>query len=244
MVTPRVGGGDGSEDNPCWVGGSNITPRAGPLSTYAYQLGDFRSAEKIEKSCTSGLPEEWRLGLPDESSCTVNLSQWTRELTSCIEKHGMDTVFRIYDPTKPVQEIYILKEWGTVTEDQVKEWVRTLTIDGVKEDANKRKPVCPFDEGNLLWSGEMVKNSISMKLWHDISSFLSGATGPEIYIAIVKRKHYTSANACRNLVEKLKTLHLNKEPGMNCTNFSKKLIDIIDQLKTVAINSYLQISLP
>ena len=227
---PRVGGGDGSEDTPFWVGGSNVTKRPFPLSTYAYRIQDFRSAEKIEKSCTSGLPDEWRLGLPDETSCTVNLTQWTRELTSRIEKHGMDTVFRIYDPTKAVQEIYLLKDWGTVTEDQVKEWIRALNVDGVKKDANARLPPCLFDQGNLLWSGEMVKNSISMKLWHDISSFLSGTTGPEIYIAIVKRKHYTSANACRNLVEKLKTFHLSKEPGMNCINFSKKLVDIMEQI--------------
>jgi hypothetical protein len=143
----------------------------------------------------------------------------------------MDTVFRIYDPTKAVQEIYLLKDWGTVSEDQVKEWTTALTVEGVKKTASARHKTCLFDMQNLTWSGKMVKNSISMKLWLDISSFLSGVTGPEIFIAIVKRKHYTSANACRNLVDKLKTFHLNKEPGMNCTNFSKKLVDIVEEIE-------------
>ena len=108
---PRVGGG--TDPNSWWTGGSNIpgSMRRKPMSTLARRPTDFRSAEKIETGCTAGLPEERRIDLADETTYTITLHQWIREIVKKVEDCGMDTIFRIYDPTKATQEKYIFDCW-------------------------------------------------------------------------------------------------------------------------------------
>ena len=53
------------------------------------------------------------------------------------------------------------------------------------ESDGTQLPVCSWDVDNLAWSGDMIKDSISFKLWRNIEGLLPGRSGPEIFKAIV-----------------------------------------------------------
>jgi hypothetical protein len=160
------------------------------------------------------------------------LTFWLREITKKIENCGMDTVFRVYDPTKPTQEQYLLTSWNNISDEDFDEWMKALQTDGVrKATGGQNHPVCDWDLDNLTWSGEMLKDSISDKLWMDIVSLLPSETGPHIFMAIVDRVKYTSASTTRNLIKQLESLSLTKEPGMDVTTFSIKVLNKIEKIE-------------
>jgi hypothetical protein len=236
---PRIGGGT---DSDTWfTGGSNIPARriARPASILARRPTSFRDAEKIETACTKGLDEKWKLGLSDETATyPATLHQWLKEIMTKLEKCGMDSVFRLYDPHKAVQERYLCTDWGTITQEEVNTWIDALTTSGVlspndqQGNAQANAAVCEFDKDNLRWSGDMIKDSVSYKLWREMAPLIKGATGPELLYAICQRKQHTSASLGRKIVDKIITMKLNKEPGMDCSTFSNKIVAELDKLES------------
>ena len=86
---------------------------------------DFRSAEKVYRYCTDGLPEEQHLGSADEESKSgVTITGWIAHLKLAFEERGLDTVMRPYNGTTRT-ELYMLNEktWGRVTKSDVTAWV-------------------------------------------------------------------------------------------------------------------------
>ena len=234
---PRVGGG--TDSNTWWTGGSNVAAkrRTRAKTILARRPTDFRGAEKIESACRKGLPEERRLGLSEETTYTISLSSWIREIKKELEDCGLDTVFHIYDPTKAVQEISLFDMFGTVTDEELAVWIGHLRVDGVLNANNTNEAVCYFDIDNLDWSGDMMKNSISFKLWRDIEGLLPGMSGPEIFLAVCKRTQHTSASTCRALVTQLQGLRLNKEPGMDVNKFSLRVIEKLEMIEKCSEDS-------
>jgi hypothetical protein len=140
------------------------------------------------------LSKDKRLKLPGEPNQAITLTYWLREITKRIENCGMDTVFRVYDPTKATQEQYLLSSWNNISEEDFDAWMKALQTEGVKRaGGGPNLPVCDWDIENLTWSGEMLKDIISEKLWMDIVSLLPSETGPHVFMAIVERVQYTSA---------------------------------------------------
>ena len=230
-LKPRVGGGTDSDT--WWTGGSNVPAqrRSKPKTNLARRPTDFRNSERIESACRKGLSEEKRLKMPGEPNQTVTLSYWLREIKKKVEDCGMDTIFRVFDPTKPVPEHYLLDNWNSIPKEDITNWVTDLNASGVMESATQRLPVCPWDLENLEWSGDMLKDSVSIKLWQDIVSLLPGESGPQIFMAIVTRVQYTSASTTRAFTEDLVDLNLTKEPGMDVSTFATKIIFMIEKIE-------------
>ena len=229
---PRVGGGTDSDS--WWTGGSNVPAlqKNKPRSNLARRPTDLRNSGRIEEACKKGLPEERRLKLPGEPSQTITLSYWLREIKKKLEDCGMDTVFRMYDPSRVPEEKYLISSFGSTTKSDFNSWINALTTTGVKTTTTTaNSPVCQFDLENLDWSADMLKDSVSFKLWQDIVPLLSGETGPEVFMAIVTRVQYTSASTTRSFLNDLEALQLPKEPGMNVANFSTKVLEQILKLE-------------
>lgn len=228
MVNPRIGGGTDSDT--WWTGGPNIVKIDKPKSSNARRPNDLKSLSKVQESCEQGLPESRQLGTEDDKDSNITVSSWINEIRSNLEKKGMDTVFHVVLDTLPSSEKFLLTDWGDLTMVEVREWVDQLKV-GVLKDDGTRLSVCQFDLDNLDWSAQMLKNSITVRLWEEIESDLEyGATGPEIFVAIMSRFQHSSTSAARALVSKLQGMKLVKEPGMNVDTFSKKVSDLVQQI--------------
>lgn len=226
VLKPRVGGGTNGDT--WWTGGSNMHKLMRPKTINARRPDDFKSAEKIELNCTRGLPEGRRLGTEDDKDATITLTTWINELREEIESTGMDTVFYVCHGSK---EVYMLSDWGAVSKDMLTSWIEELKVGMVAPDGSMADP-CPFDLDNLHRSAKKVKNSITIRMWEEIESELSyGASGPEIFFAIMNKVQHSSASASRALVKKLEQMKLNKESGMNVETFATKITELVRRIE-------------
>ena len=124
----------------------------------------------------------------------------------------------------------MLTDWGGISSGKLEAWVNHLKT-GVPT-ATGTHAVCQFDLDNLAWSATMLKNSVTVRLWEEVESELAyGATGPEIFHAIMRRFQHSSASASRALIANLQTMKLNKEPSMNLDTFSTKLTELIRRIE-------------
>jgi hypothetical protein len=229
---PRVGGGQDGET--WWTGGSNVTSkrRIAPKDTAARRPDSFRSADSVAKQCKEGLPTTHHLGKEGEKDYTISLVTWIAAIQGYMVEKGMDTVFYIYDPIHD-QEVNMFEQWGVVTKEQVKEWVKTLK-EGVPDtsDPTQKLPACPYDETNLLWSGKAIVNSVSMQLWSQFEQDLSlDASGPEVFMAVVHKKQVTTSTTTRTLIRELEDMKLTNVPGHNVIEHARA---VVDKGKTIA----------
>lgn len=230
---PRIGGG--TDSGTWWTGGSNVNNLTRPKSINARRPSDFKSGERVENNCTMGLPEARHLGTEDDKDATITLTAWINEVREDMETKGMDTVY--YVLKSGGKETYLLSDWGAVTSDVLSAWIDDLKS-GVPKGDGSRQDVCQFDLDNLQWSARAIKNSITVRLWEEIEPELSyGATGPEIFLAIMRRVQHSSASASRALVKKLEGLKLNKEPGMNVDTFTAKITEIVRRIEGCDVSS-------
>ena len=129
---------------------------------------DFKSASMIKRHACAGLTEHRHLG-PNEKTSKITLTAWINSIRLYMEKHGLDTVFRVYTPLQDgAPETYLLEEWGTVRSDAINAWIGSLE-NGVpstpaafvaQQAAHASynalplpvsiHPVCPYDTNNLL----------------------------------------------------------------------------------------------
>ena len=103
METPRVGGEFGGI---AWTGGRNLALRKlkRPKTIFARRPTDFRGADKIEDTITSGLPYSKRLAIDNSP---VSLTSWVSLIRVMFEDSGMDTVFRILSPDNSSENIFL-----------------------------------------------------------------------------------------------------------------------------------------
>ena len=222
---PRIGGG--TDGDTWWTGGPNTKLLSRPMTINARRPDDFKSAEKIEYNCTKGLPEGRRLGTEDDKDATITLTTWINELREEIEATGMDTVFWVM---KGIQETYLLSDWGAISRDMLNTWIDHLKKGVFK--GGSRESVCPFDLDNLHRSAKKVKNSITIRMWEEIESELPyGASGPEIFFAIMSKVQHSSASASRALMKKLEGMKLNKESGMNVETFATRITKLVRRIE-------------
>ena len=113
---PRIGGGEGTADEPFWTGGTNITGsrRTKPESVLCYRPTDFRNRKHVEDACRSGLAEELRLGIADEKAYPYTVASWVNEMKEKAVHCGMDSVFYLYDPKVSVQESSLFDDYGSI----------------------------------------------------------------------------------------------------------------------------------
>jgi hypothetical protein len=178
----------------------------------------------IADNISAGLDPSRHLGL-DPSTSPISLTSWINLIRVAVEERGMDTVFRIYDPTTDT-ELYMLDRWGAATVDQVEEWIKTLSVDGVPSyvpgatDTDSwtitTAPVCHHDVDNLTFSGKVIERSIDLALWEMVEREMGTArSGPLMFLHIVRRLQQTNAPAIRNMIEELRKLSIRNYPGQN-----------------------------
>ncbi len=232
FTPPRIGGG--TSPDTAWVGGSNLpafrSTRA--RSIHARRPEDFRSAEKVKTQCTKGLPDSHKLGLEEEKQFTTTFTTWISAIREIMEERGMDTVFRPYS-TKENLEVYLLVDWGKAKQKPVKDWVESLKT-GLEDptDPTLLLPACPYDHDNLSWSEKAVRDSISMALWSTIEKDLTfGASGPEVFAAIIDKVQQVSASAVRSLTNDLEELTITKVPRQDVDVFSSTVSELARRIE-------------
>jgi hypothetical protein len=71
-----------------------------------------------------------------------------------------------------------------------------------------------------------------VRLWEEIEPELEfGATGPQIFVKVMRRIQHSSASASRALLQKLQEMKLNKEPGMNVDNFTVRITEVLRRIE-------------
>jgi hypothetical protein len=219
---PRIGGGS---DDTAWVGGSNVkaSQRSRPSSTLARRPTDFKSASQIEQKAAEGLSADRCLGLDGKTS-KITMTSWKSATQEYMEEHGLDTVFRIYDPIQDT-EAHLLQEWGKAEPDAVEAWEDSLAA-GVGNS-----PLCDFDLDNLKWSGKALMRSIALDLWETVEKDIGiGANGPRTFTAVISKIQQVSASSTRTMVDKLRKMNLKDEPGQHVDNFGSKVIELCKRI--------------
>ena len=75
-------------------------------------------------------------------------------------------------------------------------------------------------------------------MWEEIESELPyGASGPEIFFAIMSKVQHSSASASRALMKKLDGMKLNKESGMNVETFATRITELVCRIEGCDANS-------
>jgi hypothetical protein len=185
---------------------------------------DFKSASEIKKKAIQGLPEDRHLSL-DAITSKITLTSWENTMHGYFEECGLDTVFRVFDPTTDTA-VYLLKVWGSTDPVKVVSW-EDMLMDGIGE-----LPVCEYDIDNLKWSSKAVMNSIGLDLWETIKKDVGiGANAPLTYAAVIAKIQQVSASAVQSLVEKLKGMHLLQEPGQDVKLFGSKVIEMTHHIQ-------------
>ena len=147
---PRIGGTD--PQHIPWTGGSNLPANRLqiPLSINQYCPLDYRSAKTASDAAKAGLDDDLCLGTEGEKDKAL-FTTWIKDIKAHMEEYGMDTVFRIMEPTGGTER-YLLEEWGLCDfKDWITLWVSDLK-QGVPDGAGGHEPPCPFDIQNLTWS--------------------------------------------------------------------------------------------
>jgi len=153
---PRVGGVNGGV---AWTGGSNLVVPSKAKSIICYRPIGFRDRQKLEDSLRAGLPADRQLEIGGKTTAMV----FTKEFIRFIETHGLDTVFCV---VKSSGELCLLTDWGQVTWNEVRDWVKKLKDGGPPWPGQSNKvQSCNYDVDNLKLSAEAFRNSIGTKLW-------------------------------------------------------------------------------
>jgi hypothetical protein len=227
LTAPRVGGIEIVAGYPmAWTGGSlnllGTNTLTKPFTSAAYRSTDLSQALKIEKTCTSGLPESRRLPVPGpinvkDASSAVTIVSWQRELAQALKERGLDAVFRaMIDGT----EVFLLEKWGKATKENIKNHVAFLRSDGDE-----------YDSQNLKLSAKFLKNSLDDEMLRRVEQELGDtltteATGPDIYGAVIALHTVINDSTERLYISQLQKLKLTKEPGEDVSLFSDKVVGI------------------
>jgi len=134
---------------------------------------------------------------------------------------------------KPSGEIYLLTDWGQVTLNEVRDWVKKLKEGGAPWPGSQNKmQSCNYDVDNLELSAEAFRNSIGTKLYGLLEAeSADDCSGPEYFKMAMMKVTGTSAQAVRLLSNKLADqMKLREESGENVTVFSVKVAEICKQL--------------
>ena len=179
---------------------------------------DFRSASMVQSACTAGLNDNFWLGAVDEDG-PILLTSWISMIHKDMMRMGMDTVFKVLDEDGTTEHD-ILQQWSTVSHVDIEAWEHRLRNSGVGISTLP----CQYDEQNLDWSGQYLLNSISPKLYQDITSIIThNASGPCVLQEIINIKQIMDASGIRTLERQLQTLKLVNQPAENVLEFSKKV---------------------
>jgi hypothetical protein len=103
--------------------------------------------------------------------------------------------------------------------------------DAPKTDGAVSLP-CDYNSDNLKWSGKAILNSTTLPLWEIVKKDLGvDASGPKAFAAVVHKLQQVGSTAVCALVNELKNISLQKEPGQDVEIFGQ------DELLSYAVTS-------
>jgi hypothetical protein len=83
----------------------------GPKGINAYRpMTDFRSLRATMEACQKPLEQSKQFDTADTKTSKITFISWMNCIKANIETRGMDTVFRVMDPTM-TNETYMLHQW-------------------------------------------------------------------------------------------------------------------------------------
>jgi hypothetical protein len=145
-------------------------------------------------------------------------------------------VFHIIQEDGP--DINMLKEPGKLTELILKIWIEDLTDRGVWDPINRaRLPLCPYDEQNLIWSGDAFEASCTpsakQSLHFEIKdSEINGPLALFVYLFKAQRPSRAKVDA---LADTVKAVKLASIPGENVSGFMETVIPLLEDIEMAAM---------
>jgi hypothetical protein len=235
---PRVGGTTAFGNQViAWTGGKLVTsPTTGAVTNilrepsgpnaYRPNNSDLSQLLKIQKACTSGLPESQQLPMPGASTSkemtkeiasTVTIVSWQREIDAALKERGMDAVFRAQING---QEVYLLERWGEVTPTNIRAHLAWMNQHGDE-----------YDKQNLSWSAKFIMNSLSAEMAKRVKQELPNTltndyTGPDVFCAVIALHTVVNDSTQRMYIAQLESLKLTKEPGEDVSVLADKVVGI------------------
>ena len=104
--------------------------------------------------------------------------------------------------------------------------------EGIIDRNGMRQEPCQYDIQNLDWSGQFILNSITKRLYDDVTQQVGAhASGPRILQEIVSIKQQLDATAIITMQEQLCQMRLDKEPAENVALFTNKIKAIATKLE-------------
>ena len=216
MTVPRAGG---VYNGDVWTGGSTITPLGRPVALNCFRPKDLRERLKIQDNLEAGLSDEMKLDMPSETDTgAYSITRAIGELKLEIERCGLDNPFRIM--ISPMEEIYLLENWGGVTIADVKYWCDQLDNTG-----------CIFDSENLRLSAMKIKGSLGTTLSSRVATVTEADTpGPVLFKVAVDQVASLSAAKVRKLTTDLQGLSLKTVAAQSVPMVTKRVTEIARQI--------------
>ena len=141
----------------------------------------------IETECRKGLQDQPGplFCMEDEPDAKLIVTT-LQNLQELIELKGMEGVFNIVQ--RDGSTLNMLNKPGALTEQMVDEWVEDLRKNGVHDGKGGRLQVCKYDEINLDWSFDAIRNSQSTSLASHIKHNVppKDHNGPKLFFHITQ----------------------------------------------------------
>jgi hypothetical protein len=106
-----------------------------PKTIMGYRPSKFSDRLKVEEMLKKGLDSSQRLylnaGAHVNGVDTLGLSDWTECIDNDFCNKGLEGTMSIYDHLRR-EERNITTSYGSITMDEVVQWVQDLTVNGVK----------------------------------------------------------------------------------------------------------------
>jgi hypothetical protein len=126
---PRVGGG--TDEHNAWTGGTTMVGLSYPKTIMGYCPSKFSDQLKVEEMLKKGLDALQRLylnaGVHVNGVDTLGLSDWTECIDNDFFNKGLEGTMSNFDHLRR-QEQKITINYGSITMDEVVEWVQDLTV--------------------------------------------------------------------------------------------------------------------
>jgi hypothetical protein len=169
----------------------------------------------------------------------VSLSDFMEAAETAVTKRGTESQFYIYDAVTNT-ETSVFAKYASIDMEDAEAWVQDILVNGVRYrnplgPGFIRVPPCKYDEKNLFYAGDMIKDSLDMELWSQISADIG--TNPAGIIVLLAAAHaiqHKSASSSHRLIDDLLQLKIANEPGQNGLKFSKKVNDLARRIDSCA----------
>ena len=205
-----------------WTGGpptGSTRARTGPASGLCFRNpNSVKDLVRIEEACSKALKEADRLGLPNSTKSTTTLVQWVHDVRTHLTFHGMDSVF------------FALKNGATEYTDLLSEWNKFDTK--AAQDYYDNTPWDEYDKDNIRYSGQFLRDSISVDLWRRIKAPFEGTIhGPLIWVAIMQVHQTAGASLVRMLTQQIEGLDLRTTPGEDVVALANQIYELANRIE-------------